>query len=345
MVVMTTACNKEEEYVQPQEELPDFITTLESFDEEVEYAELSNPEARFKSYSWKKKFFKRPTYLTLAAALKYTKLFSTVVRNKVTVFAPDDKAFAEMGIYFWNVRRIDKDVLTDILLYHTAEGFIFASDLPECSLNMLNGSAIGINFFDGKVLLEDASDTPSQVVFTDRKALNTVFHGIDRVLTPPDKTIAEIVVDNPDNFSTLLMLLQNAGLDGVVADPDQNLTVFAPTNEAFGDVIEFVADNFDGLDLLAYLEEYPEELEKILLHHVSPGSTFSFCLSDGTEIPTLNTFAEADFSDDSNLQIVGSLGFPVGLIIDKLNIHANNGVIHAIDFVLLPDNLDLSKPL
>ena len=340
MVFVVTACNKEEDYVEPQEDLPDFITALENFDEEVEYAELASPEGRWGSYYWKRKWKKRPTYLTLIAALKYTKLFSTVVRNKVTVFAPDDKAFADLGLYFWNIRKIDKEVLTDILLYHTAEGFIYASDLPSCSQDMLNGSAIGLNFMDDKVLIKDASEKFAQVVYTDKKALNTVFHGIDKVLTPPDKTIAEIAGGNGD-FSILVSLLEATGLDAVVADPKQNLTVFAPTNQAFADLLAA----FPGFDLLGYFERYPDELEKVLLHHVAGGSTFSFCLSDGDMIPTLNTdMLTVDFSDATMPKLIDSSGNPAGLETTLLDLHANNGVIHVIKSVLIPSNLDLSRP-
>lgn len=340
MVFVATACNKEEDYVEPQEDMPDFITALENFDDEVEYAELSSPEARWGSYSWKRKWKKRPTYLTLVAALKYTKLFSTVVSNRVTVFAPDDKAFADLGLYFWNIRTVDKDVLSDILLYHTAGGFIYANDLPSCSQEMLNGSAIGLNFMDGKVLIKDSSNDFAQVVYTDKKALNTVFHGIDKVLTPPDKTIAEIAGEN-DNFTILVSLLEATGLDAVVADPEQDLTVFAPTNQAF---LDLLAAN-PGFDLLGYFEEYPEELEKVLLHHVAGGSTFSFCLSDGDMIPTLNTdMLTVDFSDTSMPKLIDSSGNPAGLETTLLDLHANNGVIHVIKSVLIPSNLDLSKP-
>lgn len=339
-LVFTTACNKDDEMVIPQEDLPDIITALENFDEEVEYGEIARPEARWKKPSWKSNWKKKPTFFTLAAALKYTKLFSTVVRNRVTVFAPDDEAFAELGLYFWNINSLDKETLSEILLYHVTGGFVYARDLPQCSLDMLNGSAVGLNFTDGKVLIKDQTEDYAQVVFTDKKALNTVFHGVDKVLLPPDKTIAEIAVAN-GNFTVLVSLLQATGLDAVVADPSQNLTVFAPTDGAFA---QLLADN-PGIDLLAYFAKYPDELTKVLLHHVAAGSTFSFCLSDGQEVPTLNS--DVLTVDLGMLELVSSSGNTVGLVTDPflLDIHANNGVIHVIDYVLIPSNLDLTKPL
>jgi len=339
MFIFITSCNQEEN-VQPEqvEDLPDLITAFESFDEEIEYYGAEDQDARRgpKSDKWKKKWIKRPTFFTLAAALKRTGLFIPVVQNRLTIFAPTDEAFHDAGITFWNVWGIDKEILTNILLYHATEGFIFSNQLPDCSLDMLNGSAIGLNFMDGKVLIKDASPEFAQVIATDKRALNSVFHIIDKVLTPPDATIAGIAGGNTD-FSILVTLLDAAGLVGVVADPDQNLTVFAPTNQAFLDLLDAVAP----FDLLGYFEEYPEELTKVLLHHVAAGSTFSFCLSDGQAIPTLN---EDNLTVNLGaLELISSSGNGVGLIPSLLDIHANNGVIHAIDYVLLPSNLDLTR--
>jgi hypothetical protein len=49
--------------------------------------------------------------------------------------------------------------------------------------------------------------------------------------------------------------------------------------------------------------------------------------------------------DLGDLELISSSGNEVGLIQALLDIHATNGVIHAIDAVLLPDNLDLTKPV
>jgi transforming growth factor-beta-induced protein len=334
MFLFVTSCNKEENVQpQPEEDLPDLITMLESFDEEVEYREFGENERR--GGKWIKR---QPTFFTLADALKYTGLFVPVVKEKLTVFAPTDEAFREIGINFWNVWRQDKDFLTSVILYHAAPGFIFARDLPDCSLEMLDGSYTGFNFDNGDVFINDATDEFAQVIFTDKRALNSVFHGIDKVLIPPTETIAGIASGNPD-FSILVSLLVAADLVDVVADPDQNLTVFAPTNAAFEDLLAGVAP----FDLLGYFEEYPEELTNVLLHHVAGGSTFSFCLADGQGIPTLN--GDNLTVDLGDLELISSSGNEVGLIPSLLDIHATNGVIHAIDAVLIPDNLDLTKPV
>jgi uncharacterized surface protein with fasciclin (FAS1) repeats len=335
MFLFVTSCNKEENVMpEPQDDLPDLITALETFNEEIEYAGSGDENARWGNLVRKK----IPTFFTLTAALKYTGLFLPVVKNKLTIFAPTDEAFGELGINLWNVKNQDKDFLTSVILYHAAAGFIFAKDLPDCSLEMLDGSFTGFKFDDGKVFINDASEDFAKVIFTNKRALNSVFHGIDKVLIPPTQTIAGIAGNLPD-FSILVSLLDAAGLLGVVADPDQNLTVFAPTNAAFGDLLNDLAP----FDLLGYFEEHPEELTKVLLHHVAGGSTFSFCLSEGQEIPTLN--GDNLIVDLDDLELISSSGNEVGLIPALLDRHATNGVIHPINAVLLPDNLDLTKPV
>ncbi len=332
VAVAFTSCQEPEE-VAPKisDPTPDLEQALTEFEAEFEYIDDANPESNERRRG-PKRYLRKSTYFTLLAALKYTGLLPTVAKNKLTIFAPDDKAFAEIGLNFWNVRKLPKDVLTNILLYHVAEGFVFSKELPDCSLEMFNGSNIGLKFKRRKVFIKDKTNDFAKVIFTDKRLINSLFHGIDKVLMPPEETIATIASGN-DDFSTLVFLLQETGLVGAVADPEANLTVFAPTNKAFEDLEAALPG------ITAYLLDNPDELTKVLLHHVSPGSTFSFCLSDGMMIPTLN---EDNLKFDANsLTLESSSGNSVDLIPSLLDIHATNGVIHAIDFVLVPSNLVL----
>ncbi|WP_186756587.1 fasciclin domain-containing protein [Echinicola salinicaeni] len=330
-VIAFTACQETED-ISPDtnNDFPNLIQALSDFDGEYEYLEDDGNDADARKGPTK--YLRKPTFFTLTAALKYTGLFPTVAKNKLTLFAPDDKAFADMGLNFMNIKELPKDVLTDILLYHAAEGFTFSNKLPACSLEMMNGSSIGFNFMDGMVYIKDGTEDPAKVVFTDKRAINSIFHGIDKVLLPPDMNIAEIASGN-DDFETLVFLLIETDLVGVFADETTNNTVFAPTDMAFENL------EADNPGITAYLLDNPNELTKVLLHHVSPGSTFSFCLSDGMMIPTLNkdylTFKAG------GLILQSSSGNEVGLIGDLLDIHAKNGVIHAIDYILVPENLEL----
>merc|ERR1712157_476823 len=65
------------------------------------------------------------------------------------------------------------------------------------------------------------------------------------------------------------------------ADPEAESTVFAPTNEAFVELLG--ALGLDGLD------DVPVDLlQEVLLYHVVPAVAFSTDLTDGQVLPTLN---------------------------------------------------------
>ena len=142
---------------------------------------------------------------------------------------------------------------------------------------------------------------------------------------PGDDTIAEIAVDN-GGFTTLVQALSCTGLVGAVADPNAELTVFAPTDAAFAKA---------GLNAGNICTTFTkEDLTTILLYHVV-----------GERRPSPSVINGRNKS--INMLAGGSI-FPVGrgsLMINANNsavnvvvpdILASNGIIHVIDFVLLP---------
>ena len=230
-----SSCNQHEEAnIAPIEDLPELTAALEQFDEEVEYGEYyseGDEGARWSYRRWKRK----PTFFTLVSALNYTGLLGTVVKEKLTIFAPDDKAFAKLGLNFWNIRKLDKQTLTDILLSHVVVGFVYSNELPDCSMETFNNSSIGLIKNSGGITLSDDSGDPINLTFTDRRALNSIFHGIDKVLSLqiPNETIAEIAINN-GAFNELVEALkrtsgQEIDLLQAVLDSNSDLTVFAPS--------------------------------------------------------------------------------------------------------------------
>lgn len=343
-VFIASSCNQSEDEIVPlQEDMPSLIEALEAFDEEVEYTEISSIEAaenaRWSFKRWKRK----PTFFTLVAALNYTGLLKTVIQNDLTIFAPDDKAFAELGLYFWNLRqKISKDDLSAVLLNHVASGFVFARDL-DCSLQTAGNTTLRVIEVDGKIVFQDDSDEPANILFTDRRALWSVFHGIDKVLlfdelpgTIADIAIAASTGDEPQ-FTQLVAALIRADLVGLVSNPDANLTVFAPIDEAFFalyDVLGISGVNDENLPV--------DVLSRVLAHHVVEGRVFSNCLSNGA-VMTLNQSLTVDL-DGPRPTLTSSSGNTVnlGLLDDEalvgLDIKASNGAIHIIDGVLVPAN-------
>lgn len=132
-------------------------------------------------------------------------------------------------------------------------------------------------------------------------------------------TVVEIAVSNPD-FSILVEAVTKADLGGALS-ADGPFTVFAPTNEAFNTLFDQLG--VDGIEDLS-----AEQLTPILTYHVVSGKVMSSDLSN-TSVETLNgQKIKVDLSD--------------GVMINeshvvKADISGDNGVIHVIDKVLVPE--------
>ena len=139
-------------------------------------------------------------------------------------------------------------------------------------------------------------------------------------------TITDIAAAD-SRFSTLVTALQRTGLDAVLDRPAGEFTVFAPTDEAFA---------ASGIDLNSLTDE---QLTNVLLYHVIGGQTIQAANIPGgrTEIASLNTTGPGEASLPLTIDNNGS-----GVVINGntnvvvTDVIAVNGVIHAIDRVLLP---------
>ena len=316
LFVFLLASCQEEDAVAPiqQDDMLQLMTieeTLVSYTEQAESAEKEQSASR-----WGKK---RPTYRTLTVALARTRLLSTVLRSELTLLAPSDEAFAELGIYPWNVGKVDN--LKDILLYHAIGGKVKSTDLTEGFVQTVNGASVNVSL-DGGVFFDDA-----QVTKADVHTKRGVIHFIDGVLIPPTKSLLELV-QGDDRFTILEQAVITAELDGALANPDANFTVFAPTDDAF---IALLGELGIGAgDLLS-----SPALANVLLYHVLSGRVFSTDLSDGLTVAMEN--GEDITFDLSGLpSIIDVNGRSIPLNTGNLNIQATNGVVHVIDAVLAP---------
>lgn len=150
----------------------------------------------------------------------------------------------------------------------------------------------------------------------------------DDMVDQPSNTIADIAVSNP-SFSILVDALSKAGLVDAVADKSAELTVFAPTNDAFAALL-----NDLGLNSL---DDVPvETLKNILLYHVVSGKAISTNLSNGY-ISTLATSNGNSLSMYVNVDNGVSLN--MNAKVTTADIGADNGVIHVVDKVILPPNV------
>jgi uncharacterized surface protein with fasciclin (FAS1) repeats len=238
-----------------------------------------------------------------------------------TLFAPTDDAFAALGLGTKDaISNVPVEKLKEILLYHVLGSKVLAAQVPSTytELTMLNNLKSYIIRNGNNVYI---NGTP--VVSADIAAKNGVVHAIDRVLLPPAGNIVEVAAANP-NFTYLVAAVQTAGLVDALSGAGP-LTVFAPTNQAFIDA---------GFPTIASIEAAPASaLIPILTYHVVAGRTFSSDLMNGQMLNMLSG-GMTTISLTNGAQIDGANSAPSNII--QTDVLATNGVIHAIDRVLLP---------
>ena len=257
---------------------------------------------------------------TLVTALQAGDLVSTLNgTGPFTVFAPVNSAFAALDQA--QVTRLlasgNQALLQKVLTYHVVPGRILASDLTDGQVvTTVEGSTFTIDLDGGPKV------NGIDIIQTDIEASNGVVHLIGGVLTQNlDVTDTAVL----QGFDTLVAALGAAGLvDDLQADGP--FTVFAPTEQAFADLLADL--NVTAEQLLAN-----PDLANILLYHVVPAEAFASDLSDGQVLTTLGGGTLTVNITGSTVTLVGANN-TVTVVVP--NVDVSNGVIHAIDAVLLP---------
>jgi uncharacterized surface protein with fasciclin (FAS1) repeats len=136
-----------------------------------------------------------------------------------------------------------------------------------------------------------------------------------------DANIVELA-SSKDSFNTLVEAVEAAELTDTLSG-EGPYTVFAPTDEAFAQLPE------GALEFLLQPENQ-DVLQRVLQYHVVSGAVTSDQLSTG-EVETLNG-AVAVQVDDNGVIVNDSS-------VIEADIEASNGVIHAVNRVLLPPDV------
>jgi len=136
-------------------------------------------------------------------------------------------------------------------------------------------------------------------------------------------TIVDVAVAT-EGFTTLVAAVQAAGLVETLSG-EGPFTVFAPTDEAFAALPEGVLDAL-------LLPENVDVLVKILTYHVVPGTVLAADVTDG-DVATVE-------GQTVTLDTMGGVTVN-GANVVAADVLASNGVIHVIDAVILPPDVDV----
>jgi transforming growth factor-beta-induced protein len=267
-------------------------------------------------------------FSTLVDAVVKADLAETLAGDgPFTIFAPTNQAFQDLlnELGASSLDDLSKEDLLPILNYHVVSGNVLSSDLSSGNVTTIGGKDIAVDV-SSPVTINGSSN----VTAVDIQGTNGVIHVVDEVLLPEDapKNIVETAMAD-EQFSTLVDALSKADLVGAL-EGEGPFTVFAPTNQAFQDLLnELGASGLDDVPV--------DQLESILLYHVVSGKVMSGDLSTGY-VSTLS--AGPDGTNTSLLaEVDGGVTLNGSSTVTAADVEATNGVIHVIDEVLLPPNV------
>jgi uncharacterized surface protein with fasciclin (FAS1) repeats len=121
------------------------------------------------------------------------------------------------------------------------------------------------------------------------------------------------------NFKTLVSAVQAAGLVDTLKGTGP-FTVFAPTDDAFAKIPK---------DQIEALLANKTQLTSVLTYHVVPGKVMSTDLTNGMKAKTV-------LGENITISLANGGVMVNDATVVQANIVCTNGVIHAIDTVLMP---------
>ena len=263
-------------------------------------------------------------------------LVSVLSSGDFTVLAPTNTAFESFlsANGFVSLEDVPTDLLANILLNHVISGSVSSTDLATLDVGYSTTNATNADG-DNLSLYFNASDGVvfngiSSVTAADVNASNGIVHVVDAVIGLP--TVVTFATADP-TFETLVAALtredHQEDFVSILSSSDEPapLTVFAPTNAAFGDLLSDL-----GYSTLAEIDL--GLLENVLGMHVVPQANVrSGDLTEGMEAVTAS-----DETITISLITAPNITDPNGFVsnIIAADVQAINGVVHAIDKVILP---------
>ena len=253
--------------------------------------------------------------------------------DPLTVFAPDNAAFAASGITSAVINGLSQAQAQTMLLYHTLISKVMSADLPA------GPNAKVLTYHNDSIFI--TKDTigvfvnGNKLIQSDIMADNGVLHKIDRVLNAPAGNMEEtIIVNGLDSLAKAIARATNDSTGHPEIDSVLNsamLTFFAPTDSAFADLLATMS--MSAIDSLPI-----DTLVNLLTYHIVPGRAFSSDLTDGPLTMLSGGIATINLTNGLNggptITGANNGGNPSKITIP--NIISRNGVVHIIDRVLIP---------
>tara|TARA_B100001093_G_C26857137_1_gene1027979 strand:+ start:5775 stop:6707 length:933 start_codon:yes stop_codon:yes gene_type:complete len=260
-----------------------------------------------------KKLFSK--ILLLTSMLAFSQNTHTVIVGPGNYYSPADLTISSGDVVNWVSEGGYHDVNFNINSI-TNETFGNPSEISNASLPAQSAGEMGsITFNEPGTYNYDCS-------VGSHAAMGMV--GSIIVNSYQSTTVVDVVV-NSENHNTLEAAVVAAGLVETLSG-EGPFTIFAPTDAAFSLLPEG--------QIAQLLEDPTGDLTTILTKHVHSGNVLSTDLFNGMMVPTLAGY-------ELTVSIIGSILQIDNANISVADIETDNGVVHVIDAVLIPNDLNI----
>ncbi len=275
----------------------------------------------------------------------------------LTLFAPDDAAFARSGINGDVINALPAAQLAAILQYHILPQTIPSAAIPDLPVpnvqypTMLQPTAEPLFKLSSFPSKRGSAAYVNNIPLTgvDKQASNGVVHTTYAIVSPPQATLKTLIAADAD-LSLFRAAIARADegstglsrLDSLLNYPFPNITLFAPSNAAFGGLLTYLGLPVD-----------PAVFAALPVQTVRGIVAYHFLAINGT--PAVRYFSPnfvtgqyetligpspmpkvtVDLSNPATPQVYGAV-YLVKANFVKTDTHGVNGVMHKIDQVLLP---------
>ncbi|KAI0230149.1 Transforming growth factor-beta-induced protein ig-h3 [Lamellibrachia satsuma] len=239
-----------------------------------------------------------------------------------TWFAPENNAFRGIPRDITKQMAV-KNQKKNLILYHTVSGRYYSKDLKngmELPTLYEGNPKIRVNKYGNGITTVNCA----RIILPDQIATNGILHVTDKVISPiktEGSTITELLLRD-GKFGELVTALIVTGLGNDLRE-EGPFTIFAPTDAAFRKAPQEVVDR---------ILNNKEVLMKLLRYHVIERDLCSAAIISPTKITTREgqtLEVSCDVSDRLTIN---------GASASETDILASNGIIHAIDDLLIPDS-------
>jgi len=258
-------------------------------------------------------------FLNTAKQLNDQRILGGDPNGPYTILVPVDSAFAKLGQAELTNLQVTPGALDEILGVHIIKGELFSWDFVSGRVIVsANGHFLRVYSSGGKSYINDAV-----VLKWDVEANGAVLIFIDTLLDAPEGTIYEVLRKPDFALDFYAKLVDQTGYNSTLHRTAGPYTVFAPSQAAFQNLGEVIQNQIqEDQNLLRHLVEY----------HIHDGTLHLKSLDRNGSLSTRYNGHNIGVSVTDDIRLNGLA------MLEEADIECDNGVIHIIDHVLLPDS-------